>query len=410
MHQKQKHIYVGLDLHKDTHTAVIIDCWNEKLDKIVIENKPSDFTKLLNKVRKIAGDLTPVFGLEDVHGYGRSLATYLLEKEQIVKEVNSALSYSERMSYPTTKKSDDWDAYCIASVLLRSLDRLPDANPQDLYWTIRMIVNRRDAIVKSVTTLTNQLHGQLCYHYPSYKKFFSDVNSKTALVFWENYPSPHHLKDITIEELAELLRKPSHNSCSTRKATAILEIVESDGDTTREYQESRDFIIQSIVRDIRFKSEEIVKVEKEMGKLLELLGYKLETIPGIDTVTASALVAGMGDINRFPNADKLARFAGIAPVNFSSAGKGKDKKSKQGNRALYGTIYFLAVQQIQVAKGSKLPRNPVFLEYYKKKISEGKTKIQSLVCLMRRLVNILYGMMKNKRAYEMPVLPMKEAV
>lgn len=410
MHYKQNNVYVGLDLHKDTHTAVIIDCWNEKLDKIVIENKPSDFTKLLNKVRKIAGDLTPVFGLEDVHGYGRSLATYLLEKEQIVKEVNSALSYSERMSYPTTKKSDDWDAYCIASVLLRSLDRLPDANPQDLYWTIRMIVNRRDAIVKSVTTLTNQLHGQLCYHYPSYKKFFSDVNSKTALVFWENYPSPHHLKDITIEELAELLRKPSHNSCSTRKATAILEIVESDGDTTREYQESRDFIIQSIVRDIRFKSEEIVKVEKEMGKLLELLGYKLETIPGIDTVTASALVAGMGDINRFPNADKLARFAGIAPVNFSSAGKGKDKKSKQGNRALYGTIYFLAVQQIQVAKGSKLPRNPVFLEYYKKKISEGKTKIQSLVCVMRRLVNILYGMMKNKRAYEMPVLPMKEAV
>lgn len=410
MHQKQKHIYVGLDLHKDTHTAVITDCWNEKLDKIVIENKPSDFTKLLGKVRKIAGDLTPVFGLEDVHGYGRSLATFLLEKGQVVKEVNSALSYAERMSYPTTKKSDDWDAYCIASVLLRSLERLPDANPQDLYWTIRMIVNRRDAIVKSVTTLTNQLHGQLCYHYPSYKKFFSDVNSKTALVFWENYPSPHHLQGVTAEELAELLRKPSHNACSTRKATEILDIVESDGDTTREYQESRDFIIQSIVRDIRFKSEEIQKVEAEMKKLLELLGYKLETIPGIDTVTAATLVAGIGDIHRFSNADKLARFAGIAPVNFSSAGKGKDKKSKQGNRELYGTIYFLAVQQIQVAKGSKLPRNPVFLEYYKRKISEGKTKIQALVCVMRRLVNILYGMMKNKRAYEMPVLPMKEAV
>ena len=100
----------------------------------------------------------------------------------------------------------------------------------------------------------------------------------------------------------------------------------------------------------------------------------------------------------------------IAPVNFSSAGKGKDKKSKQGNRELYGTIYFLAVQQIQVAKGSKLPRNPVFLEYYKRKISEGKTKIQALVCVMRRLVNIIYSMMKNKRAYEMPVLPLKEAV
>jgi transposase len=401
MHKKQNHIYVGLDLHKDTHTAVIIDCWDEKIGSITIENKPSDFTQLMNKVNKIAGKLAPVYGLEDVHGYGRSLAVFLIEKGMIVKEVNSALSFMERMSYPTTKKSDDWDAKCIASVLLRKLDTLPDANPQDLYWTIKMMVNRRDAIVKSITTLTNQLHEQLNYNYPSYKKFFSDVNSKTALAFYEKYPSPKHLRGVTDEGLAEFLRKPSHNSCSKRKAKEILDIVESDGDTTREYQESRDFIIQSIVRDIAFKSEEIKKVETEMKKLLKLLDLKLETIPGIDTVTAIALVAHIGDIKRFRNADKLAKFSGIAPVNFSSAGKGKDKKSKQGNRELYGVFYFLAVQQIQVSKKGT-PRNPAFLEYYKRKISEGKTKIQALVCVMRRLSNIIYGMMKNKTEYILP--------
>lgn len=407
MHKKQNHIYVGLDLHKDTHTAVIIDCWDEKIDSITIENKPSDFTQLMNKVNKIAGKLTPVYGLEDVHGYGRSLAVFLIEKGMIVKEVNSALSFMERMSYPTTKKSDDWDAKCIASVLLRKLDTLPDANPQDLYWTIKMMVNRRDAIVKSITTLTNQLHEQLNYNYPSYKKFFSDVNSKTALAFYEEYPSPKHLRSVTDEDLAEFLRKPSHNSCSTRKAKEILDIVESDGDTTREYQESRDFIIQSIVRDIAFKSEEIKKVETEMRKLLKLLDLKLETIPGIDTVTAIALVAHIGDIKRFRNADKLAKFSGIAPVNFSSAGKGKDKKSKQGNRELYGVFYFLAVQQIQVSKKGT-PRNQVFLEYYKRKVSEGKTKIQALVCVMRRLNNIIYGMMKNKTEYILPDMEVEQ--
>ncbi|NFO57947.1 UNVERIFIED_ORG: IS110 family transposase [Clostridium botulinum] len=407
MHKKQNHIYVGLDLHKDTHTAVIIDCWEEKLGLITIENKPSDFTRLMNKVNKIAGDLTPVYGLEDVHGYGRSLAVFLIEKGMVVKEVNSALSYMERMSYPTTQKSDDWDARCIASVLLRKLDTLPDANPQDLYWTIKMMVNRRNSIVKSITNLTNQLHENLNYNYPSYKKFFSDVNSKTALAFYEKYPSPKHLKGVTDEELAEFLRKPSHNSCSTRKAKEILDLVESDGDTTREYQESRDLIIQSIVRDIAFKSEEIKKVEVEMKKLLKLLDLKLETIPGIDTVTAIALVAHIEDIKRFRNADKLAKFSGIAPVNFSSAGKGKDKKSKQGNRELYGVFYFLAVQQIQVSKKGT-PRNPVFLEYYKRKVSDGKTKIQALVCVMRRLNNIIYGMMKNKTEYVMPSVEIKE--
>ena len=155
-------------------------------------------------------------------------------------------------------------------------------------------------------------------------------------------------------------------------------------------------------RDIAFKCEEIKKVEVEMKKLLKLLDLKLETIPGVDTVTAIALVAHIGDIKRFRNADKLAKFSGIAsgiaPVNFSSEGKGKDKKSKQGNRELYVVFYFLAVQRVQVSRKGT-PRNPVFLEYYKKKISEGKTKIQALVCVMRRLNNIIYGMMKNKTEY-----------
>jgi len=148
----------------------------------------------------------------------------------------------------------------------------------------------------------------------------------------------------------------------------------------------------------------------EMKKLLALLEFKLETIPGIDIVTATTLVAGIGDIGRFRNADKLARFAGIAPVNFSSAGKGKDKQSKQGNRQLYATIYFLAIQQIHVSKGKKTPRNQAFLEYYNRKVSEGKTKVQALICVMRRLVNIIHGMMRNKTEYVMPTVELKEAV
>ncbi|MED0975209.1 IS110 family transposase, partial [Bacillus paranthracis] len=91
-------------------------------------------------------------------------------------------------------------------------------------------------------------------------------------------------------------------------------------------------------------------------------------------------------------------------------GKGKTHKSKQGNRALHALFYNLAVQQVQVAKGSKLPRNPVFHAYYQKKLKEGKTKGQALVCIMRRLVNIVYGMMKYKTAYELPVVEEKEVV
>ncbi len=76
------------------------------------------------------------------------------------------------------------------------------------------------------------------------------------------------------------------------------------------------------------------------------LGCTLTTISGVNIITAVKLMAEIGDINRFPNAAKLAQFAGIAPIKLSSAGKGKDKASKQGNRRLQATMYFLSVQMI----------------------------------------------------------------
>lgn len=400
--EKLSQLYVGLDLHKYTHTAVAIDCFSEIIETIEIENKPSQFDGLVAKLKKKSKGKTLIFGLEDVGGNGRSLAVYLKEKGFVVKEVNAALAAGYRKGDAQYKKNDAHDAKCVAEVLLHRQGQLPDANPQDLHWTLSQLVSRRNVLVKSQTTLTNQLHEQLKHHYPSYNKFFSEIRGKAALFFWETYPSPRHLKNITVEQLAETLRKASRNSVSTKTAKKIMDTIKNDGDTTEGYQDQRDFVVQSLVRDLYFQKEEMAKVEQQMEKTEVLLGYKLQSMPGIKTVISCQLISEIGDINRFANEDKLAKFAGIAPVNFSSAGKGKDKKSKQGNRALHGIFYFLAVQQVQVSKSTSVPRNQAFYNYYQKKINEGKTKQQALVCIMRRLVNIIFGMMKNCTEYRMP--------
>lgn len=83
------------------------------------------------------------------------------------------------------------------------------------------------------------------------------------------------------------------------------------------------------------------------------------------------MLSEIGDISRFSSADKLAKFAGIAPVNFSSAGKGKDMCPKQGNRRLQSIFYFMAIQMIQIST-SGMPRNKIFREYYLKKVADGK--------------------------------------
>ena len=396
-------------------------------NKIEFDNKPAGFDEFVQSVKKrCKRGITAIFGLEDSGGYGRALAVYLVEHNHIVKDINPSLSASERKNSPMTQKHDEWDAECVATVLLNKLDLLPNANPQDVYWTIKQLINRRSALVREGAKLKQQLHIQVNQNYPSYKEFFSEIDLKSALAFWEKYPSPDLLlatpaspntkgntPDGTINEntssaaeLTSLLRANSNNTLSLSKAEQIIELVKADGMEMRPYQEQRNFLIQSIVRDIRFKNEEVAKVEEQIHVMMNQVDYKLETMPGIGLVTAASFVAEIGDIKRFASADKLARLAGIAPTAFGSGengGRGDNhKKCKQGNRVLHELFYQLAVQQVHKTK-SGTKRNPYLYEYHKEKLNQGKTTGQAMICVMRRLVNTIYGMMKTKTAYVQPV-------
>ncbi|MBL1230387.1 IS110 family transposase [Enterococcus sp. BWB1-3] len=404
---RTQYLYVGMDIHKETHTAVLLNYLEEKQGEITITNTLQGFHKLENYVLKQKGKLIPIFGLEDVTHYGRNLSIFLLDKGYPVKEVNPSLSFMERMSYASTKKNDSWDAQCISAVLMRRSHLLPDANPQDYYWTMRHIVNRRNALVKSLGGLTRQFHEQLQVAYPSYKQFFHELTCATSLAFYERFPSPKHLEYVSEEELGTFLRVPSHNTCSTNRARKILDLVAQEQQTTLDYQQERDCLVRSIAQQIRFILREISSIEKLEKQMYRQLGYQLETIPGVNIVTACSLVAHIGDIHRFSSPHKLANYAGVAPLHFGSAGKGKDVQNKsQGNRNLYSTLYFLAIQQIYLTNKGE-PRNPVYRAYFEKKISEGKTKIQALICIMRKLIRIIYVMMKKKVAYELPELKQK---
>jgi hypothetical protein len=235
-----KHIFVGIDLHKRHHTAVLLNPFKRKLGEFQFENKPNEFPKLIAEVKQyMRQGITPVFGLEDTGGYGRALAVYLVENKQIVKEINPALPNGVRKANPIIQKSDSWDAECVGHVLIDKLETLPDANPIDKYWVIGQLVTARTAVACELTVLINQLHTQLSYHYPSYKKFFSELEGKTSLAFFEKFPAPHHLEGWSVEELREFLLVPSNYACSTKTAEKILAFIHADGSTKREYQQDR---------------------------------------------------------------------------------------------------------------------------------------------------------------------------
>ncbi|MEW9702968.1 IS110 family transposase, partial [Paenibacillus sp. SI92] len=81
---------------------------------------------------------------------------------------------------------------------------------------------------------------------------------------------------------------------------------------------------------------------------------------------------------------------------------------KQGDRSLHDIFKALAIRQLVVHRGTKTPRNPLFHEYFHRKLAEGKTKKQAIICIMRRLVNIVYGILKSKTVYRLPE-PLKQA-
>lgn len=135
---KEEHIYVGIDLHKETHTAVILNCFHVKLGEITFANIPAEYPKLVRKVKKYCYDgKTPVYGLENAYGYGRPLVVWLIDKKCIVKDVNTAISNRQAKHRGAMyRKSDSDDAQAIALATINMLDTLPDACPNDVYWSL----------------------------------------------------------------------------------------------------------------------------------------------------------------------------------------------------------------------------------------------------------------------------------
>ena len=395
-----QYTYVGVDSHKDAHTAVFLDCFFGRLGQITFDNLPSKFSAFLIDAEKYRVDQTSLlFGLEDTSDYGRNLMMFLKDNGQTVKHVNSLLVARERKNQSITQKTDSYDAECAARVLLSKFDVLPDVQTQDKYWALRTLVTRRNFIITNNMSLKNQLHSLLTHHYPGYQRFFKNIQGNTSLAFFMKYPSPGLLKGVTVEELADFFYKPSQGKIGEAKAKMILESIEH---TSVEFQEVRDNAVQSAIRQIRFNLTELEKIDQYIAELLAKFNCTLTSMTGIEVTTAADLLSLIGDIRRFSSPAKLARYAGIAPVTYASGKKESKFANQRGNRELNSVLYQLAIRVSMIAGPNHKVINPIFYEYYKRKQTEGKTKRQALKCVQRRLVNVIWGMLTNDREYINP--------
>jgi transposase len=398
-----QYTYVGIDSHKDTHTAVFLDCFYDRAGQTVFPNMPAAFEAFLLKAESFKEEGTSLlFGLEDVSAYGRALTVFLTEKGCKVKHVNAALVAHERRNQNAREKSDFIDAECAARVLLSKLDSLPDAEPQDKYWILRTLVVRRQSVIRQNTALKNHLHMLVTSHYPSYHEFFATIDNNTALTFFKEFPSPSALSGTTEEELAAMLWKLSNGRVGIEKSKSIYKHIMEDGNTETEYQDIRDESVRSTIRQIEFNMQEVLRMEERLAGFLENFDYSLTSMKGVETVSAAQLISCIGDIKKFTSPAKLARYSGVAPITYASGKTKLQYSNERGNRELNSLFYKLAVRVSMTAGRHNRVVNPFFYDYYHRKLSEGKTKRQALKCVQRRLVNIIWNMMRHNVPYINP--------
>jgi len=353
-------LYVGVDVHKDQHTAVATNCFGQALLEKEINNSKEEFEKLVKGVKTLAEakNLKVIFGLEDTSAYGQRLARHLCQENFPVKVVSPVLVDRERRKLTHPDKSDSQDALGVAKALISKIGTLPNfsiSKTNEITKELKDLVIDREFLVKEQTRIKNQLHRLFHKAYNSeYRLKFKNPFAVRALRYWLKNPVPAELKESLVLK-NQIKRKVRR------------------------------------LKDIR---KEVMEIEEEMNILLNQMNQKLETLNGCGLVSASSVLAEIKNIDRFQSSSSLAKYGGLCPKEKSSGKSIKHIKTKSGNRRLNKAIHRIALAQIG-RQGNVYGK-----EYFKKKIAEGKNKAQALCCLKRRIINIIFAMLKHKTAYD----------
>jgi len=121
----------------------------------------------------------------------------------------------------------------------------------------------------------------------------------------------------------------------------------------------------------------------------------LVTLPGIDVTVADALLAALGDVNRFASGDHAASYLGLVPRTRQSAAK-----------CYHGSITKAGNSQARwmvVEAAQSVSRHPGPLGHFFRKLARKKNRNVAIVATARKLVTIACEMLKRREPYRYAV-------
>ena len=337
-------VVIGVDPHKRSVTIEMMTP-----DEIVVgggrfDTNEAGFAAMMRYVSTPRpGREDRVWAVEGCNGIGHHVAMRLLAVGEEVVDVPPKFSARVRMfATGQGRKTDVTDAHSVALVGTRMAGLRPVVNDEQLA-VLRVLVDRRRSLGEDHTRMVSQLHAHLLELIPGGAK-----------------------KDLSAAQAKTLLAKvgPRDIAGKTRRRVAA----ELIGDLERIYTRKK-------------------AADKELRELVAATGTSLLGLNGIGPTGAARLLVEVGDITRFPDRGHFASWNGTAPIDASSGDHVRHRLSPAGNRQINRTLHIMATVQL---------RNPTEgRAYYDRRKADGKSSMEAMRCLKRRLSDIVYRTMLN---------------
>src|SRR5262245_47809132 len=210
--KKVKRYYLGVDWAEEFHQVWVSDPECKKVVEMKVLQQPqamSEFGAWLHQ-RK-AEEIELWAAIEKPHG---RIVDFLLDHGVVVYPVNpKALDRARDRFRMSQSKSDSFDAYVLAEFLRTDHAHLRALEPNSAQaQELKLLTRDHHRLGRHKTRLINQIEVTLKEYYPRPLEVFGNLETKIALDFLTQYPTPQSLSELNQRKSNRFAKREHHLS------------------------------------------------------------------------------------------------------------------------------------------------------------------------------------------------------
>src|SRR4030066_1483616 len=343
-----------------------------------------------------------VVGFESTGPYAEPLLHFLRRHDVRLVQVNPLHTKRlKELQGNSPNKTDQKDPKIIADIIELG-HALTVIIPEGTVAELRRLTQARERSIQRMSMLMSQLQDLVFLIFPEFMTVMKDITIKSTQYLLKNYPRPQDIVEQGVDGLTQILKKVSRGRLRKERATMLYHAAtESIG--IGEGRESIALEIKETVSSIENMEIFVKELEKHMSKHLKDIPYSrcILSMKGIGEITTAGLIGEMGDFRKYSTISEVIKHAGLDFFEISSGKhKGKRRISKRGRPLLRKLLFFASINVVR--KGG------ILHEWYQESLKRGMQKIKALVAVSRKLLRIIFALVRNHSEYVTGYLKPKE--